>query len=485
MFKLFNFNSLLSLFFLFNFCDAHTNQICTSTGGTNGACGSAKFILTTYHGCPSGSQTPGQLFIQTPTGVTHTFSFSSYCPMTGFNGPGPNGSPLSNHCSQELSNKCGNTNADVTCYYKPDTINMVGAVGSDTCKAGNTQSYLCAYYSEITNAVTGNYIVWTTGTDDNLAPCFDTSGGKIPCDFTVNNKVTIPLTIQGCGSSCTGSPPTPSGVDQNSQLPWTATVDQSSCSAAYDGIQCSVTCPSGFSQSGSLYCDNGNWVNSLVCVDQNYINYCHSGSDCSGNGVTTDTNRQDGCDCTCDPGYIGSDCSITAPQPTQSPTINQTPQPTDNPTPQPTLYPTPQPTDNPTPQPTDVPTREPTSTPTNHPTECPTSPPTASPSRIPTTSPSYSPQDNKFDASKDDDDDNKGLIAVYVIIPLLVLLLLIYFLCYRKRKQEEITMDQVDDANLENAESENNDDRNQENTNEDNIGENNETSVEETNETLV
>ena len=65
-------------------------------------------------------------------------------------------------------------------------------------------------------------------------------------------------------------------------------------SSAYDGIQCSLSCPQGFSQSGSIYCDDGNWVNSLVCVDQNYLNYCHSGSDCSGNGVTTDQNRQDG-----------------------------------------------------------------------------------------------------------------------------------------------------------------------------------------------
>jgi hypothetical protein len=521
MFNLFNYQSVLSLFFLFNFCSAHTNQICTSTGGTNGACGSAKFILTTYHGCPStGTQTPGQLYIQTPTGTTHTFSFSSYCPMSSFNGPGPSGSPLSNQCSQELSNKCGNNNADVTCYYKPDTINMVGAVGDDTCKAGNTQSYQCAYYSEIINAVTGNYIVWTTGTDANLDPCFDTSGGKIPCDFTESNKVTIPLTIQGCGSSCTGSPPTPSGVDQNSQLSWTATVDLNSCSAAYDGIQCSVSCPSGFSQSGSLYCDNGNWVNSLVCVDQNYINYCHSGSDCSGNGVTTDTNRQDGCDCTCDPGYIGSDCSVTAPQPTQSPTssqtpspttsptksptpqptLNPTPQPTLNPTPQPTLNPTPQPTLNPTPQPTDVPTREPTSSPTNHPTACPTSPPTSSPSRIPTTSPSYTPKDNKFDASKDDDDDKKGLIAVYVIIPLIVLLLIIYFLCYRRRQQEEVTMEQIDDADLENAnldddelddddlddaDLENNDQENINDGTQENTNNNNNNNTSETDETLV
>ena len=69
--------SLLSysvFFLLFGMSQAHTNQICTSTGGTGSVCGSAKFILTTYHSCPSSGQTPGQLYIQTPTGDLHTFS---------------------------------------------------------------------------------------------------------------------------------------------------------------------------------------------------------------------------------------------------------------------------------------------------------------------------------------------------------------------------------------------------------------------------
>ena len=324
MLKFFNILSFFSLLFFSPPVEGHTNQICTSTGGDSGTCGSAKFFLTTYHRCPSSGQTPGTLYIQTPVGDVHTFSFSSYCPMSGFRGPGPDGLfPGSHQCSQELSNKCGNTNSDVTCYYRPDGVNMIAAKGDETCLAGNTQSYQCAYYATIDNAVTGNYIVWTTGTDVNLAPC--TSGqnptGKIPCDFTANNKVIIPLAIEGCGKKCNGSPPIPSGIDSNSQTPWTGVVDTNSCSSAYDGIQCSVSCPSGFSQSGSLYCDDGNWINSFICVDQNYINYCHSGSDCSGNGVTTDQNRQDGCDCTCNQGYIGSDCSIVEPTPTASPVV--------------------------------------------------------------------------------------------------------------------------------------------------------------------
>ena len=192
--------SLLSysvFFLLFGMSQAHTNQICTSTGGTGSVCGSAKFILTTYHSCPSSGQTPGQLYIQTPTGDLHTFSFSSYCPMSGFRGPGPGGAPLPNQCSQELKDKCGNNNAYVTCYYKPDGVNMIPAQGQETCSAGNTETYQCAYYATINNAVTGNYLVWTTGTDANLAPCmgYQNPGGKIPCDFTVNNKATIPLTI--------------------------------------------------------------------------------------------------------------------------------------------------------------------------------------------------------------------------------------------------------------------------------------------------
>ena len=56
----------LLLLNLGDLCLGHTNQICTSTGGDTGTCGSAKFILTTYHGCPNGGQTPGQLYIQTP-----------------------------------------------------------------------------------------------------------------------------------------------------------------------------------------------------------------------------------------------------------------------------------------------------------------------------------------------------------------------------------------------------------------------------------
>ena len=190
IFKIFNFLSLFTLS-LFNPVESHTNQVCTSTGGTGSTCGSAKFLLTTYHGCPSSGQTPGQLHIQTPTGDVQSFGFSSYCPMSGFRGPGPNGSPLSHQCSQELSNKCGNTGADVSCYYRPDNVNMVSAKGDETCLAGNSQSYQCAYYATIQNAVTGNYIVWTTGTDANLDPC--TGGlnptGKIPCDIGPNNKI--------------------------------------------------------------------------------------------------------------------------------------------------------------------------------------------------------------------------------------------------------------------------------------------------------
>ena len=122
MFKLFKFLFLLILS-IFNFTDAHTNQICTSTGGDNSQCGTAKFILTTYHTCPTSGQVPGKLHIQTPIGNIHTFGFTSYCKMSGFKGPGPNGIIPNHQCSQELSNKCSNTNSDITCYYKPDGIN--------------------------------------------------------------------------------------------------------------------------------------------------------------------------------------------------------------------------------------------------------------------------------------------------------------------------------------------------------------------------
>ena len=407
IFKIFNFLSLFAVS-LFNPVESHTNQVCTSTGGTGSTCGSAKFLLTTYHSCPSSGQTPGQLHIQTPTGDVQSFSFSSYCPMSGFRGPGPNGSPLSHQCSQELSNKCGNTGADVSCYYRPDNVNMVSAKGDETCLAGNSQSYQCAYYATIQNAVTGNYIVWTTGTDANLDPC--TSGlnptGKIPCDIGPNNKITLSLAIEGCGNPCSGNPPTPSGTDPNSQIPWTANVDLNSCSAAYDGIQCSVSCPAGFSQSGSIYCDDGNWVNSFACVDKNYLNYCHSASDCSGNGVTTDTNRQDGCDCTCNSGFIGTDCSVivevATDSPTKSPTDSPTKKPTDSPTKSPTDSPTKKPTDSPTKRPTDSPTKSPTDSPTKKPTDSPTKKPTdsptKSPSNFPTKSPSKSPSKRPTDS---------------------------------------------------------------------------------------
>jgi hypothetical protein len=457
----FNLLSFYLPFMLFNLCQGHTNQICTSTGGQGSSCGSAKFFLTTYHPCPSSGQTQGQLYIQTPIGNTHTFSFSSYCVMSGFYGPGPNGSPPPTHnCSQELSNKCGNSDSDVTCYYRPDGVNMIGVQGPETCLAGNTQTYQCAYYSEISNAVTGNYIVWTTNTDDNLAPC--SSGlnptGKIPCDFTVNNKVTISLAIEGCGAPCTSSPPIPSGVDPNSQISWTATLIPNSCSAGYDGIQCSLSCPSGFSQSGSLYCDNGNWVNSFVCVDQNYLNYCHSGSDCSGNGVTTDQNRQDGCDCTCNSGYIGTDCSITAPTPTSDPTHHPTSSPTEEPTPLPTPYPSPSPTKEPTEFPTEQPTSNPTVSPTTSPTKNPTVSPTTSPTKNPTHSPTSLPtQPNDPEESKS---NKKRNLAFAIVFPLFFILLLLCLFC-KRRKKEEVELEQIeevenDEENKENEENNNN-----------------------------
>ena len=317
------------LFFLFlafiSAVSSHTNQICTSTGGDGDSCGSAKFILTTYHNCPSSGNTPGTLHIQTPVGNVLSFAFSSYCTMSGFSGPGPNGNINSNDCSNELSNKCGNVNSEVTCYYKPDGVNMIGAKGNEICLAGNTQRYNCAYYASINNAVTGNYIVWTTGTDANLDPCnsYLNPTGKIPCNINQNTKLTIPLSIEGCGKSCSGTPPTPSELTPTLTYFGLLLLIMILARAAYDGIRCSVSCPSSFSQSGSLYCEDGKWINSLVCVDQKYINYCHSGSDCSGNGITTDTNRQDGCDCNCNPGFIGSDCSIIVPDPpSYSPSVS-------------------------------------------------------------------------------------------------------------------------------------------------------------------
>ncbi len=100
MLKLFKFLVLLILSF-FNFSNSHTNQICTSTGGDNSQCGSANFFLTTYHPCPTSGQTPGTLYIQTPVGEIKTFSFTSYCKMSNFKGPGPDASPpFNSQCSQ-------------------------------------------------------------------------------------------------------------------------------------------------------------------------------------------------------------------------------------------------------------------------------------------------------------------------------------------------------------------------------------------------
>mgnify|MGYP004131077449 CR=1 FL=1 len=62
----------------------------------------------------------------------------------------------------------------------------VGVGGGHERVRGGTHIGLGIDLTEIQNAVTGNYIVWTTGTDVNLDPC--TSGqnptGKIPCDLS-------------------------------------------------------------------------------------------------------------------------------------------------------------------------------------------------------------------------------------------------------------------------------------------------------------
>ena len=69
--------------------------------------------------------------------------------MSGFYGTGPNGVLSNDQCSKELENKCGNINSDISCYYKPDNVNMISTKGNQTCLAGNTQQYNCAYYSTI------------------------------------------------------------------------------------------------------------------------------------------------------------------------------------------------------------------------------------------------------------------------------------------------------------------------------------------------
>lgn len=404
---------------LINNVDAHTNQICTSTGGEGSSCGSAKFMLTTYHNCPSSGNTPGTLHIQTPLGNILTFAFSSFCAMSGFSGIGPNANiPSNSLCSQELSNKCNNQNSDITCYYKPDGVNMIGAKGNEICLAGNTQKYNCAYYSTINNAVTGNYIVWTTGTDANLDPCnsYLDPTGKIPCDIDQYNKLTIPLSIEGCGKSCSGTPPTPSGTDPISNIFWSSNVDYDSCKAAYDGIRCSVTCPPSYSQSGSLYCEDGKWINSLVCVDQKYINYCHSGSDCSGNGITTDTNRQDGCDCSCNSGFVGSDCSIEVSK---------------------------SPSKSPSKLPSNSPTNSPSNSPTNSPTNSPSKSPSNSPTNSPSNSPSNSPTKSPIHESSSSKGENKDLIAVYVLVPMFVIGLIIFACCRYRNKEEEVLEEEV------------------------------------------
>ena len=112
-----------------------------------------------------------------------------------------------------------------------------------------------------TGGSSGTYSVRGFGSELDFADCSSAYATTHPCALG-STSYSFELSISGAGASCSGLPTLDPNVLASSV---------SACADKFDGYICSAAaCTSAdFTKSGSLSCDNGNWVNTLTCVNLN------------------------------------------------------------------------------------------------------------------------------------------------------------------------------------------------------------------------
>lgn len=367
------------LYGLMSMAAGHLTGISTCTDPASP--GEITFFLATYHSY-TGSVAPGTVHIQAPSGTTSTFSLDQSAAAN----PAWTGSQImtGSEWTANIKSTYG-FGPDVSCSHfgdKPDGELVYPVLGPDDRQSCGFSSVYTYYTASLSNAVSGTYRVWLTGTDAILAyqpvaniitPCED---APLVVDLTISDG------LNGCDTL-------PSTTTNGNSPP-------SYCSNVISGYRCPTTCESGYYATGYTGCNNGTWEGNFQCYDM---------LPCLSDDVSTvltnegiDQSRVigivgDGCDFTiangtqcalsCVSGYQGSgylECyngTLTANSPDCVPTPAPTPAPTPEPTPAPTPAP---PTPNPTPAPT---TPAPTPAPTTpNPTPAPTTPaPTPEPTQ--------------------------------------------------------------------------------------------------------
>ena len=216
----------LCLLLLLPSVSAHMTTVCTATAPSACANAEVTFYFGTYHNVAAGS--PGQVEITKPDGSVIIGAFSSLCgggAAVKSNRDGSVACPAA-----DLTTNCPTSvlpaDSYISCYAANAPGTYAGStpttyVVADTCEAfpestGNYAKNLAQYYATVTGAVSGEYTVRTTGTDDKLNPC-PTQGESHPCGMSSSKSYAFELAVAGCGASCPSElPALPTHVVQSS-----------------------------------------------------------------------------------------------------------------------------------------------------------------------------------------------------------------------------------------------------------------------------
>ena len=345
----------MKLFFLFNLIYSiygHLNGVSTCTDPL--APGNISFIFSTYHSYSS-VVPPGTVHIQAPSGIISTFSLavSKRASPEWTSSTSMTGSEWDSNIKSSF-----NYSSDVSCSHfgdKTANSSIYPSLTANESQSCHSNGRVTVYYqATLSNAVSGTYTVWITGTDAVLSYSGNTNA-ITPCE---DSDLVLDLIVSDGLSKCMSAPPS---IINGNAIP-------SVCSNVISGYRCQVSCSSGYYATGYSQCSNGSYVGDFRCYDTipciistmttdlntaNISTLQISGISGSGCGYSILNGTK--CDVVCDTGYnsAGSivcdngkfisesaSCNNITLSPTVSPTVSPTALPTVSPTVSPTLSPT-------------------------------------------------------------------------------------------------------------------------------------------------
>merc|ERR1711934_300532 len=246
-------------------CSGHLNQVCTSTTPRPGQCGKVTFFFGTWH---SGvTRAPGRVYVVAPGGHTHSASFTGIVPWNRHNRrAGQHRATLAQTKAALIRSAPGVvfSNSLVQCWSTKGTGHLGHAhrnskwakpLAADDarngamCQASNVYGWAMV---TISGATSGNYDMYTTGTDYNFSPI----GGA--CNFGSPHRVSLySLSIAMCNAHpCAGAIPLRSIPGINP-----ATTHGPGCRpGSLAGAVCPAGCLPNHKISGNIKCaKNGQW----------------------------------------------------------------------------------------------------------------------------------------------------------------------------------------------------------------------------------